>query len=134
MKKIDDMLMDERGIKTKTLDSSCVLSEIKQETTTNERGKIMKKIKIKMLESMKGRDDDEIQTKLFVKGESYYMGAELAHVFVKQLKIAENKMVKPDENKTAEESECQDKAPETAKVESKQATAKKKRLYKRTKK
>ena len=54
----------------------------------------MEKIEIKMLESMKGRDDDEIQTKLFKKGESYFVGESLAHAFVKQLKIAKAKYIR----------------------------------------
>jgi len=80
----------------------------------------MDKIEIKMLESIKGRDDDEIQTKSFRKGETYFVGAELHHVFVKQLKVAkavtaskaqtvpENKTVQVPENKTVGTGECQD--------------------------
>lgn len=101
----------------------------------------MDKIEIKMLESMKGRDDDEIQTKLFKKGETYFVGESLAHVFIKQMKVAkevitpveENKTVQVPENKTVGTSECQDNVTVPAKKPAVKKTVRKK-ATKRTKK
>lgn len=103
-------MMDERGVKTQPLDPSCVLSEISKETI-GERGQDMKgKVRVKMTETMNGKDDHEVITRTFVKDTEYTIGPSLAHVFIKQLEIAtevkgkaakvpENKMLKPGENK-----------------------------------
>ena len=113
--------IESRGVKNQVVDSSCLLSELKIEKVKDERGIDMeqqiRKIEVIMTATMKGRDDDTPLTKSYVKGQKYFIGEQLAHVFIKQLKIAkevkkdkskakgkakkvdENKAVKVDENK-----------------------------------
>ena len=126
----DQMLLSERGVKNVNLDSSCILSTI--DKTTNERGRDMEntmpKVRVLMTETQNGRDDDKIATDTFVKGQEYTIGASLAHVFIKQIKVAtevNGKAAEAPENKALKVNENKDKKPAAKKKPAKKAAAKK---------